>query len=75
MLLTSEIFLKKKNNSNLEYYKSLGYDVQSDEFKVKIEHLLKNSSNLVSVSCDYCGNVEEIPFIWDCGKMKFEILY
>ena len=63
MLLSSEIILKKKNNSNLEYYKSLGYDVQSDEFTIKIEHLLKNSSALVKVSCDYCGNVDEIPFI------------
>ena len=63
MLLDNEVSIKRKNNSNLDYYKSLGYEVHLDEFKVQVKDILKNSSIRVKVSCDYCGKIEEIPFI------------
>lgn len=46
MLLDYEISLKRKNNSNLDYYKSLGYDVNLDEFKVKVERSPKSKKIL-----------------------------
>jgi len=62
MLISKEVVVKRKNNYNLDWYASLGYDVDQDYFIVKIEHLLKNSFCNVQVSCDYCGNLERIPY-------------
>lgn len=63
MILDTEITIKRKNNSNLEYYKSLGYETDLDEFKINISDLLKNSNIHIRVSCDYCSIIETIPFI------------
>ena len=63
MLLDKEVLVKRKNNSNLDYYKSIGYNTDSDYFLVKVEHLLKKSSVIVRVSCDFCNKNEEIPYI------------
>ena len=59
MLLDKEVLVKRKNNSNLDYYKSIGYNIDSDYFLVKVEHLLKKSSVIVRVSCDFCNKNEE----------------
>lgn len=55
MLLDKEVKVRSKYNYDLNYYKSLGYDIDSEYFLIKIEHLPKKSFNLVNVSCDYCG--------------------
>jgi len=62
MLLDNEVKVKSKYNYDLYYYKSLGYDVDDEYFSIKIEHLPKKSFNLVKVSCDYCGVIENISF-------------
>lgn len=62
MLLDKEIMVRSKYNYDLNYYKSLGYDIDSEYFLIKIEHLPKKSFNLVNVSCDYCGVIENISF-------------
>ena len=62
MLLIDKVILKTKYNTNLDYYKNLGYNVEGDDFEVNINHLLKNSFTLVKVSCDYCNTKEEIPY-------------
>jgi len=62
MLITSEVLLKSKYNKDINYYKELGYEVTDDFFKVDINHLKKKSFALVDVSCDYCGDIENIPY-------------
>jgi hypothetical protein len=73
MILDSEVIVKTKYNSNLDYYKSLGYDVNSDEITVDIKHLPLNSFSLVNVSCDYCGILEKIPYYKWNRSMKSQI--
>lgn len=62
MLLDTEVIVKSKYNYDLDYYKSIGYNIDSEYFKVKIEHLPKKSFTLVKVSCDYCGLIENITY-------------
>jgi len=62
MLIDKSVSIKSKYNYNLDYYKSLGYDVKGDEFIVDINDLLKNSFTLVTVSCDYCNIIEKVSY-------------
>lgn len=73
MLLDNEVVIKTKHNYNLDYYKSLGYNIDNIEIVVKIEHLLKNSFSIVNVSCDYCGVLEKIPYSKWNRSMKSSI--
>lgn len=70
MLLDKEVIIKRKNNSNLEYYNNLGYDTKSEFFYVKVSDLLKKSSVKISVSCDFCDKIEKIPYIKWCRSME-----
>ena len=74
MIISREVLVKSKYNTNLDYYKSLGYNVNNDFFSVCVEDLLKNSFSLVKVSCDYCNKIEEIPYYkWNrsmCSVVK-----
>lgn len=62
MLLDKLVLVKRRYNYNLDYYLALGYDINQDEFLVDIKHLLKNSFTVVKVSCDYCGDLDNIPY-------------
>ena len=62
MILDSEVLVKSKYNYSLDYYKSLGYNIEQDFFMVKIEDLPKNSFTVVKVSCDYCDNISNISY-------------
>ena len=72
MLLDKSVLISNKYNYNLDYYKSIGYDISRDFF-VSIEHLLKNSSALVNVSCDYCGFIEKISYYKWNRSMKSSV--
>lgn len=62
MLLDKEVQVKTKYNYDLDYYTSLGYNIQSDFMTVKIEHLPKKSSTVVNVACDliFITNLDSI---------------
>ncbi len=62
MLLDKEVKVSKKYNYDLDYYYKLGYDINSDYFIVKIEHLPKKSFTKVNVKCEYCDVNEIIPY-------------
>lgn len=62
MLLDKEVKLSTKYNYDLDYYRDLGYDTNSDFFYVKIEHLLKKSFTKVNVRCEYCSLEDFIPY-------------
>jgi hypothetical protein len=54
MVLTKNIKISRRGNSKLKYYKKLGYDTESSEFLINIEHLSKGSNLLIDVKCDQC---------------------
>lgn len=79
MLLTKSVFTKWNSNTK-RYYESLGYKYtkMGEILEVKVDDLLKGSSERVDVRCDYCGKkydvlwnhrvktVEESPVSKDC---------
>jgi len=62
MLLSKNIEIKAGNK--LKYYKELGYNISSSKefFQVNIEHLTKGNNAIIQVSCDYCGQLLNIPY-------------
>jgi hypothetical protein len=62
MLLSKKVFLKRKGNKNVNYYKELGYDVNSDVFEVNITDLTKYSNVEVIAKCDFCGKVISVRY-------------
>jgi uncharacterized protein YlaI len=62
MLLDKEVKVKTKYNYDIDYYKSIGYEIDSELIIVKIEDLPKKSSTIVNVSCDYCEKIEKISY-------------
>lgn len=56
MLIPNQFFDIKIIKTNIEHYRSLGYNVQlKDIITVPTEHLTKGSHQEVQVECDYCG--------------------
>jgi hypothetical protein len=55
------------NPRNIEYYRKLGYDIDINnpsgkKILVNINELLKGSSVLVNVECDYCNKLKIVTF-------------
>ncbi len=61
MIIDTEIEISL-NKGNIEYYKSLGYDVNFKKIIINIEHLTKGSKMLINVKCDICNNVKSIAY-------------
>lgn len=62
MLVSTQVEVRSKYNYDLEYYISLGYDVDGEYFMVEIKDLPKKSFSPVNVQCDYCGFEEKITY-------------
>jgi len=54
MLKDEFVKLKTKGNRKLPYYRNLGYDVNCEEFFVKVNDLNSGSRQIVNVICDFC---------------------
>lgn len=62
MILNKKVRIRG-NSSNLKHFKSLGYDIDVDEYvEVNIDDLSKNSHVLVNVQCDICELRKEISY-------------
>jgi hypothetical protein len=63
MLLSKKLWIKA-GAKNFNYFKNLGYDIESSKelFEVDIEHLTNGSHTVVDVSCDYCGDILNVPY-------------
>lgn len=70
MIISNNVEIKTKNNSNLKYFKDIGYDIDHEFIIVKVEHLLPNCKEIIEVQCDYCGKKEHIKYIEYTRKMK-----
>lgn len=55
---------KKWGGKNKKYYTDLGYTFTKigDEFEVVVKDLPYESSDEVSVTCDYCGNPVSVKY-------------
>lgn len=65
MILPDQIFEVKIIKKNIEYYKKLGYNVNSLEIiRVPTEHLQGGSHAMIKVKCDIetCGKEKEIKY-------------
>ena len=82
MILTKFLTIKVNHNS-LNYYKSLGYDVNcSSKIIIPIEHLTKGSHQKIDCKCNYCDQITNITYKdylscikktnkYSCTKCKF----
>jgi transposase-like protein len=62
MILTKKVELNRRGNSKLKFYKELGYDVESSEFLIKIDHLSKGSNILIDAECDFCKVTNRLSY-------------
>ena len=70
MILDEFVFLKKPRGKSNIYYKSLGYDLSSDEVKIYIKDLPKNSKSKINVKCDFCGKEKSVDYYSYCKVTK-----
>lgn len=63
MILSKTILVNTFKNKKLKYYKSLGYNIEEVEIKVRIEDLPLSVSNIVLVKCDYCDREHNRKFV------------
>jgi len=62
MLITKEVEIKV-NTRVVTYFRNLGYITGRNKMLVvPIEHLNKGSHSVVEVSCDICGEINNIPY-------------
>lgn len=62
MILNNNVTIKI-NNSNLNYYKKLGYDVTPNDItSVNVKDLSKGSHILIDVKCDICSIEKKIKY-------------
>ena len=62
MLLTKKVEIKV-NNTSINHYKNLGYDVKNkDSIVIPIEHLSMGSHKEVEVKCDICGDIKKMNY-------------
>ena len=63
MLLSKKLWIKA-GPVNFKHFKNLGYDIESSKelFEVSVEDLTLGTNVLVDVSCDYCGEILNIPY-------------
>ena len=66
MIIDNQVFVTL-NPKNIEYYKKLGYEIDINnpsgkKILVSINELLKGSSVLVNVKCDYCNKLKIVTF-------------
>ena len=63
MIITEYVEVKTDvNNSKLDLYRSMGYDISSNPVMLKIEDLSKGSNYIISVKCDYCDSISNITY-------------
>lgn len=61
MILTTEVEIRL-NNKNTEHFKKLGYDITQKQIIVKVEDLMRNSTAIIKVKCDDCGEEKNKKF-------------
>ena len=62
MIITSYIDVKIAS-SNINHYKSLGYDINvKDIINIPIKHLPKNSNYKIESECDVCKSIKSIIY-------------
>ena len=63
MLLSEKVKIKT-GSKNFNYFKNLGYKINSSKEIIEIDiiHLTNNSHTIVEVGCDYCGKILNIPY-------------
>ena len=65
MILSNEVEMQlgEKNHTFLKKKYNLDSNLMPGEtFKITIDKLSKGSKSIVSVSCDYCGNILQVPY-------------
>lgn len=62
MILTKEIKLFTSKIKKKQYYLNLGYDLSNDIIIVPIYDLIKGSSEIVSVECDFCKKILNVKY-------------
>lgn len=62
MLITKEVEVKI-NNTSVNHYRNLGYDVKNNDIiKIPVEHLSVGSHIKVCVKCDICDVIKNIEY-------------
>lgn len=63
MIISKELTMVS-NQKNKEKYKALGYDVpeKGKEFNIRIEDATVGCRSLVTLKCDYCGNLYSVKY-------------
>jgi len=61
MIITKKVKLKTKG-INRKYYTNFGYETSNEYIIVDIEHLIKGSSEIVIVECDFCEKIIETTY-------------
>jgi hypothetical protein len=62
MILTKKIKLETKGLKKIKHYIDLGYDISKSFIEVEVDDLIKGSSELVSVKCDFCSRLLETTY-------------
>jgi hypothetical protein len=75
MLITKEVEIKV-NASVVPYFRRLGYITGKNKMLVvPVEHLNKGSHSVVEVSCDICGEVNNMPYKKYLTSVYFDSKY
>ena len=63
MIISKEVYISW-NAKNKKYYRSLGYvfTKMNDKFLVKIKDLTSNSCAIITLKCDYCGEIYNVKY-------------
>lgn len=63
MIISKEVYISW-NAKNKKYYQSLGYvfTKMNDKFLVKIKDLTSNSCAIITLKCDYCGEIYNVKY-------------
>lgn len=70
MLLTEYVEIEP-NCKNFKHYKSLGYDCKvGKSIRVNVSDLTKGSHAIIDCTCDYCGDLIDMPYREYYKKMQ-----
>ena len=71
MLLTEKVKVTLRNQSDRDYYKSKGYEVDKEKkIEVSVWDLPENSSKKVQIQCDYCKEKSKIVDVFKTLNME-----
>lgn len=62
-MIIDKIVSIKIVGGNVNHFKSLGYEIKSNEtINIPVEHLSKNSHRIVNCKCDMCGKERKLRY-------------